>query len=210
MSSLACLMSGGNNMEFRVRKTDDIDNKWVVANGDTITTTHYYIQPNGGSFACYKSYETEAEAQAAFDLYLEEQRPQGNKSMREYVGGATRDTDQNKLDHEGFNNPLVDKCYAEYLHKHRQTANGLRDSDNWQSLFGDKHTDVCIKSLCRHVIDVRLAHRGYKSEQPIKDGLCAIIFNAKAYLLKLLLDEMNYEAAIDHEIGTKPDLRMKP
>jgi len=113
----------------------------------------------------------------------------------------------NKLDFEGFNNPLIDECYAQYLNKHRQTANGLRGSDNWQSLFGDKHTDVCIKSLCRHVVDVRLAHRGYKSEQPIKDSLNAIIFNAKAYLLKLLLDEENYDAAIDHETGadrTKP------
>lgn len=130
-------------------------------------------------------------------------RKQTDKAMREFQGGATRDNDKTKFDYEGFNNPLVDKCYAEYLHKHRQTANGLRDSDDWQSLFGEKHFDVCIKSLCRHVLDTRLAHRGYKSEQPIKDSLCGIIFNAKAYLLKLLLDEENYDAAIDHEIGTE-------
>ena len=121
--------------------------------------------------------------------------------IREFKGGATRDTDKTKLDIEGFNNPLVDKSYAKYLNKHRKTANGLRDSDNWQNMFGDKHFDVCMKSLCRHVLDARLAHRGYKSEQPIMDSLNAIIFNAKAYLLKLLLDEANYQAAIDHEIG---------
>jgi len=109
--------------------------------------------------------------------------------MREFEGGATRDTDETKLDIEGFNNPLVDKCYAEYLNKHRQTANGLRDSDNWQNLFGEKHFDVCMKSLCRHVLDARLAHRGYTSEQSIRDSLNAIIFNAKAYLLKLLLED---------------------
>ena len=114
--------------------------------------------------------------------------------MREFQGGATRDTDVTKLDYEAFNNPLVDKCYAEYLNKHRQTANGLRDGDNWQNLFGDKHLDVCMKSLCRHVVDARLAHRGYKSEQPIIDSLNAIIFNAKAYLLKLLLDEEKQES----------------
>jgi len=114
-------------------------------------------------------------------------------TMREFVGGATRDTDKTKLDYEAFNNPLVDKCYAEYLNKHRQTPNGLRDGDNWQNLFGDKHFDVCIKSLCRHVVDVRLAHRKYKSEQPIVDSLNAIIFNAKAYLLKLLLDAEKQE-----------------
>jgi len=109
--------------------------------------------------------------------------------MREFVNGATRDDDVSKLDYEGYNNPLVDKCYAKYLNKHRQTANGLRDSDNWQNLFGEKHFDVCMKSLCRHVVDARLAHRGYKSEQPIIDSLNAIIFNAKAYLLKLLLND---------------------
>lgn len=130
--------------------------------------------------------------------------------MREFNGGATRDTDAAKLDFEGFNNPLVDRCYAEYLNKHRQTANGLRDSDNWQNLFGDKHTDICMKSLCRHVVDARLAHRGYKSEQPVIDSLNAIIFNAKAYLLKLLLDEENYNTAIDHEIGTAVDVETKP
>ena len=121
--------------------------------------------------------------------------------MREFEGGATRDNDKTKLDFEGFNSPLVDKCYANYLNRHRQTANGPRDSDNWQKLFGDKHTDVCIKSLCRHTVDVRLAHRGYKSEQPIVDSLCGIIFNAKAYLLKLMLDEEQYQAAVDHETG---------
>jgi len=113
--------------------------------------------------------------------------------MREFASGATRDDDISKLDYEGYNNPLVDKCYAKYLNKHRQTANGLRDSDNWQNLFGEKHFDVCMKSLCRHTVDARLAHRGYKSEQPIIDSLNAIIFNAKAYLLKLLLDAEKQE-----------------
>lgn len=109
--------------------------------------------------------------------------------MRNFQSGATRDNDVNKLDYEAFNNPLVDKRYAEYLHKHRKQADGkMRDGDNWQKLFGEHHTDVCMKSLCRHTVDARLAHRGYKSEQPLEDLLCAIIFNSKAYLLKLILD----------------------
>jgi len=119
---------------------------------------------------------------------IEIERNTMDKKMREFQGGATRDTNADKLDYEGFNNPLVDRCYAEYLNKHRQTANGLRGSDNWQSLFGEEHFNVCMKSLCRHVVDARLAHRGYESEQPIIDSLNAVIFNAKAYLLKLLLD----------------------
>ena len=58
-----------------------------------------------------------------------------------------------------------------------------------------------MKSLCRHVLDARLAHRGHISEQPIVDSLCGIIFNAKAYLLKLMLDEEQHQAAVDHETG---------
>jgi len=64
-----------------------------------------------------------------------------------------------------------------------------------------------MKSLCRHVVDARLAHRGYKSEQPIIDSLNAVIFNAKAYLLKLLLEEEDANAAIFH--NTRVD-RTKP
>jgi hypothetical protein len=116
--------------------------------------------------------------------------PESEKpKMRAFEGGATRDLDDTKLDYEGFNNPLVDRCYATYLNKHRQTANGLRDSDNWQNLFGEDHFNVCMKSLCRHTVDARLAHRGYESEQSLADSLCAVIFNAKAYLLKLMLEK---------------------
>lgn len=110
--------------------------------------------------------------------------------IRMFGTGATRDTNTGKLDYEAFNNPLVDKRYAKYLHKHRKQSDGqMRDGDNWQKLFGEHHTDVCIKSLCRHIVDARLAHRDYQNEQPLEDSLCAIIFNAKAYLLKLLLDK---------------------
>ena len=110
--------------------------------------------------------------------------------MRKFEGGATRDAEQGKLDHEAFNSPLVDMCYAEYLNKHRIQSDGdMRDGDNWQKLFGDDHCDICMKSLCRHVVDARLRHRGYMSEQSMADDLCAIIFNAKAYLFKLMLDQ---------------------
>ena len=127
---------------------------------------------------------------------------ESNGTIRTFSLGATRDNDINKLDYEGFNSPLVDKCYAAYLNKHRIQSNGnLRDSDNWQKLFGDDHFSVCMKSLCRHVVDARLAHRGHASEQPIIDSLCGIIFNANAYLLKLMLEEEEQNAAIDHETG---------
>ena len=181
-----------NNAIVR-RSTITKDRRWVAYAKSPVGG---HIEADGTPKGVYCDYPTKAEAQAALDLYLEKQIIQERtkskikltQAMRDFVGGATRDTDTTKLDYEAFNSPLVDKCYAEYLNGHRQTANGLRDGDNWQSLFGEKHFDVCMKSLCRHVVDARLAHRGYGSEQAISDSLNAIIFNAKAYLFKLLLD----------------------
>ena len=67
--------------------------------------------------------------------------------MRNFETGATRDSDVGKLDYEGFLCPLVLERYAQYLHKHRQTANGMRDSDNWQNGIP---RDVYIKSASMH------------------------------------------------------------
>lgn len=116
--------------------------------------------------------------------------------IRKFATGATRDSDKGKLDYEGFLSPLVLMRYAEYLNKHRILPNGdLRESDNWQGLFGEKHTEVCMKSLLRHVMDVWLIHRGFKPRiekgEPVdlEEALCAVIFNAFAYLFKLEKDK---------------------
>lgn len=118
-----------------------------------------------------------------------------NHEIRKFGTGATRDTDKGKLDYEGFFSPLVLKAYAEYLNKHRTLPNGdLRDSDNWQGMFGDKHFDVCMKSLLRHVMDLWLMHDGFKPRMEkgqyasVDDALGGIIFNAMAYWFKLLKD----------------------
>lgn len=110
--------------------------------------------------------------------------------MRKFKSGATRDDNDTKIDYEGFLSPIVLKAFAEYMNKHRKQSDGkLRDSDNWQKLFGNKHYDVCMKSLLRHVVDLWLEHRGYKSRDGKKDALCAIMFNAMAYLYKMEKDE---------------------
>lgn len=115
-----------------------------------------------------------------------------NIKIRNFDSGATRDTDNGKFDIEGFLNPLVLKRYFEYMHKHRKLSTGeLRDGDNWQKLFGEHHKDVCIKSLLRHSFDLWLHHRGYDEEttESLEDSICAILFNANAYLLKVLMDK---------------------
>ena len=108
--------------------------------------------------------------------------------MRTFNGKATRDDDTNKLDFDGFISPQVLNRYAEYMNKHRETALGIRDSDNWQNLFGEKHLDVCMKSAYRHFQDWHLFHRGFKGRDDIESSICALIFNANAYLFKLLQD----------------------
>jgi len=104
--------------------------------------------------------------------------------------GATRDNEKQKIDPEGFINPLVIQAYCEYMHKHRiQAGNQLRDSDNWQKLFDDDHYAVCMKSLWRHFLDLWLFHRGFKGRETKEDALAGIMFNAMAYWYKLLINK---------------------
>lgn len=109
--------------------------------------------------------------------------------MRKFKSGALRDNDTDKIDFEGFLSPLVLERFGEYMHRHRNTADGVRDSDNWQHLFGESHCDVCMKSLLRHVMDLWLFHRGYQGRDDIEDALCGVLFNTQAYLYKLLIDK---------------------
>ncbi len=109
--------------------------------------------------------------------------------VRKFKTGATRDTEEGKPDFEGFISPIVIEAYGKYMHKHRkQTDKKLRDSDNWQKGFGDKHFDVCIKSLWRHFMDLWMEHRGYGCRETIDDAICGILFNTMAYYHKLLLN----------------------
>jgi hypothetical protein len=113
-------------------------------------------------------------------------------TARIFETGATRDTEEGKLDYEGFLSPLVLQRYAEYMNKHRVQSDGkLRASDNWQNLFGPHHYDVCLKSLLRHTMDVWLYHRKFEkaAREEIEDALCAILFNCMAYLFKLLKEK---------------------
>jgi len=103
--------------------------------------------------------------------------------MRRFSGGATRDLDDDKLDFEGFFSPLVLQRYAEYMHKHRNTAAGRRDSDNWQAGMG---LNVWIKSGWRHFFDWWSEHRGWGSREGIEEAICGLMFNAMGYLHELL------------------------
>ncbi|KKL48188.1 hypothetical protein LCGC14_2328020 [marine sediment metagenome] len=114
--------------------------------------------------------------------------------MRTFNTGATRGSEEDKLDYEGFISPLALKRYAEYLHKHRIQEDGnLRDSDNWQK--GIPFSSY-MKSLLRHVMNVWLNHRSHISgvipllDESMEDSLCAVIFNAQGYLHELEKEEI--------------------
>ena len=110
--------------------------------------------------------------------------------MRQFESGATRDTNEGKIDFEGFLSPIVLRRYGEYMNKHRVQADGnIRTSGNWQKHFGENHYDVCIKSAWRHFVDWWSEHRGLGSQDGLEEAVCALMFNAMAYLDKLLKDK---------------------
>ncbi len=100
--------------------------------------------------------------------------------MRTFETGATRDTEEEKLDYEGFLSPLALEAYARYMHKHRTQADGsLRDSDNWQK---GMPLSVYMKSLWRHMVALWTIHRAGKGNLGAFDeALGGIIFNAFGY-----------------------------
>jgi hypothetical protein len=112
------------------------------------------------------------------------------ENMRNFDTGATRDTDDGKLDYEAFLSPLVIERYARYMHQHRVQADGkLRDGDNWQKGFGDNHQSVCMKSLWRHFMDLWCHHRVKRDlaiEKDFENVCCAILFNVSAILHQYL------------------------
>jgi len=97
--------------------------------------------------------------------------------MRQFETGATRDTEEGKLDYEGFLSPFVLRRFAEYMHKHRVQADGsLRASDNWQKGIP---VDAYMKSLCRHFMEVWLE---YDQGRIDAESLCAMFFNVQGLL----------------------------
>ena len=111
--------------------------------------------------------------------------------MRNFDTGATRDTEDGKLDFEGFFSPRVMESFARYMHGHRvQADGGLRDSDNWQK---GMPLDVYIKSMWRHFFDAWCLHRGIPRNDPkdghqitIEEALNALRFNVNGYQHKHL------------------------
>lgn len=129
----------------------------------------------------------EAELLGAADVTMESIADR-LKPITTFASGATRDTQEGKLDYEGFLSPLVLTRYAEYMDKHRLQSNGeLRDSDNWQRGFP---RDSYVKSGWRHWMDVWSMHRGLGAPSGVEDmdeAICATMFNLMGLLHERLL-----------------------
>lgn len=105
------------------------------------------------------------------------------RSPRIFATGASRDTDEGKLDFEGFLCPLVLERYAEHMHKNRSMSDGsTRASDNWQNGIG---RDVYMKSMWRHFFAVWKTQRGWDNED-IEAELCSLMFNVCGMLHEVL------------------------
>ena len=106
--------------------------------------------------------------------------------MRTFDTGATRDSDQDKIDYDGFISPLVLERFGQYMHQHRLQADGqMRASDNWQ-----KGIPIAqyMKSKWRHFVDTWKWVRGVRPAPAasMEDSLCAELFNTMGLLHEVL------------------------
>lgn len=123
----------------------------------------------------------------------------GERAIRMFDTGATRNLDSKKFDYEAFLSPVVLHRYAQYMHEHRKQKDGtLRDGDNWQRGIPQS---VYLKSLIRHTMDFWRSLRGGKVVDPdtglvmLNEELaCAIMFNIMGWLHEALNSNQPREA----------------
>jgi hypothetical protein len=116
-----------------------------------------------------------------FEEEYAEALKKSNPLVRTFSTGATRDTDADKLDFEGFLSPLVLEEFAKYMHGKRKMPDGsMRDSDNWQKGIP---TEAYMKSMFRHFFAVWKSHRAGKVS---KEDLLALFFNVQGMAHEVL------------------------
>lgn len=130
--------------------------------------------------------KAEAKKEAQRLRELEERRAFFEPAVRVFDSGATRSPLGDKLQYEGYLNPLVLKRFAQYMKKHQVQSDGaVRAADNWQK---NLPLESLYDSKTRHDMDVWLYARGYKTEMTdnIEEALCAVLFNTMAILKQIL------------------------
>lgn len=109
-------------------------------------------------------------------------------AIRRFETGATRDTDEGKLDYEGFLSPLVIKAFAEYMHEKRKMPDGsLRSGDNWQKGIP---LEAYMKSMWRHFFSVWEIYRA-GSISFAEEELLALLFNVQGMAHEILKGKLH-------------------
>ena len=104
--------------------------------------------------------------------------------VRKFSTGATRDTNDGKLEFARFMSPAVIKRYAEYMHRHRLQSDGtMREPDNWRRGIDQS---VYMDSLMRHVMELWQNQSGMEVADDVEDVLAAIMFNSQGMLFEIL------------------------
>ena len=133
--------------------------------------------------------------------------------MRVFESGATRNVEVDP-DYHGFLSPLALHAYGEYMHRHRQQADGtMRDSDNWQKGIPN---DAFVRSLVRHVHDIQLVFDGYgelarqddRDDNVLLAHLSAALFNVQGLLHNVylaVLEDWRQQWLIDEIVKSAED-----
>jgi hypothetical protein len=103
---------------------------------------------------------------------------------RVFETGATRDTDDGKLDYEGFIAPEVWEEFAKYMHECRlrniPPGEQIRSSDNWRKGIPQS---AYMKSMIRHVME---AWKNWKLGTVDIKVFLAILFNVQGMVFEEL------------------------
>lgn len=113
--------------------------------------------------------------------------------MRQFETGATRDTDDHKLHFDQCFSSLVMREYAAFILKHGYQADGTRRPDNnWKKGIP---TESYFSSMFRHFMDIYLHKEGNgkMAVEPLRDALCALMFNTMGYLYEVIQKEEEIE-----------------
>jgi hypothetical protein len=104
-------------------------------------------------------------------------------TIRVFDTGATRDTEQGKLDFSGFLSPWVLESYAQYMHRCRFLPDGtLRSSSNWRKGIPK---EAYLSSMARHFLAVWKGSQASEMNEVWADperDLCALLFNVMGLL----------------------------
>ncbi len=106
--------------------------------------------------------------------------------MRTFPSGATRDSDEGKIDYAGFGSAIVDHFFGAYMHKHRLQSDGvMRASDNWKN--GIPIAELW-RSARRHMHDVDLHMDDWEeyARDDLLSSLCGLKFNINAMILEAI------------------------